>query len=498
MNTEATTKPMRPGRELARGSAWMIGMRWAIRGVGLVNTVILARLLSPDDFGVVAMAMVAVAILESFTQSGTDLALLRNTRATREHYDAAWSIEIIQSVLLAATLVVTAPWVGGHFEDPRVTEVIRILSLRALIGGFQNIGVVDFRRELRFGREFRFGVAKKLATVVVTVIAAVWLRSYWALVIGQVLGRVVEVSISYRMSDFRPRWSLAKVGEIWGFSQWLVLARFARLVNKQFDRWVVGSIGGASAMGYYYVASDFASSPSDEIVLPMSRAAFPVYSRLQDQQAALGQAFHRVLASMTSISFVMGIGMAVVADDFVRVALGPKWLAAIPLMPWLGMFGALYGVAHTLDIFLLATGRERLTALMTAANALLMVPVLIVAGRVGGIGGIAAAKAAMALVFVVALAIASTRRPPVSLAMFWDAIWPPLAATLTMAAAVKALQWLAPVDSAVLGLLRDVAAGAIVYIAATFLLWVLRGRPPGLEREAAGRIARLIASRDRR
>jgi len=214
-------------------------MRWAIRGIGLVSTVILARLLTPDDFGVVAMAMVAVALLEVFTQSGVDLALLRTTEPTREHYNAAWSLEIIQGVLLAIVLFMTAPWVGSHFDDARVTDVIRVLSLRALIGGFQNIGVVNFRRDLAFGREFQFGVFKKLSTFVVTIASALILNNYWALVIGQVVGKVLEVGISYRMSAYRPRFSLERVGEIWGFSQWLILSRFARLVNKQFDRWVV-------------------------------------------------------------------------------------------------------------------------------------------------------------------------------------------------------------------------------------------------------------------
>jgi len=473
-------------------------MRWAIRGVGLVSTIILARLLAPDDFGVVAMAMVAVAIIETFTQTGSDLALLRNAEATREHYDTVWTFEIIQAALVAVILFVTAPLAAGHFEDARVTEVIRILSLRALISGFQNVGVVRFRRDLQFGQEFRFGVAKKLATFVVTVLAAVWLRNYWALVIGQVVGRVVEVGISFRMSDYRPRLTLVRIGEIWGFSQWLVLARFARLVSRQFDRWVVGTIAGASAMGQYYVAADFAASPSDEIVQPMSRAAFPVYSRLLDEPAALRQAFHNVLSSMTAISFVMGLGMAVVAEDFVRVALGAKWLEAIPLMPWLGVFGAAYGVVHTLDIFMLATGRERLAALMTTGNGLLTVPVLLAAGHYLGIVGIAAVKAALALVFVIALAVAATRRPPVSLRVVWSALWPTLTAALTMAAAVKALQAVAPVDSPVFGLLRDVAAGAIVYIAATAALWTLRGKPDGIEGEVITRARRFLAGRDSR
>ena len=101
--------PIEAGRELARGSFWMISMRWVIRGIGFVSTIVLARLLAPDDFGVVAMAMVGVAILEVFTQTGSDLALLRNAEPTREHYDAAWTLEIIQACALAVLLFITAP-----------------------------------------------------------------------------------------------------------------------------------------------------------------------------------------------------------------------------------------------------------------------------------------------------------------------------------------------------------------------------------------------------
>ena len=467
-------------------------MRWAIRGIGLVSTVILARLLTPDDFGVVAMAMVAVALLEVFTQSGVDLALLRTTEPTREHYNAAWSLEIIQGVLLAIVLFMTAPWVGSHFDDARVTDVIRVLSLRALIGGFQNIGVVNFRRDLAFGREFQFGVFKKLSTFVVTIASALILNNYWALVIGQVVGKVLEVGISYRMSAYRPRFSLERVGEIWGFSQWLILSRFARLVNKQFDRWVVGSVGGAAAMGNYYIATDLASSPSDEIVVPMSRAAFPVYSRLQDDPEQLEDTFIRALSSMTAVTLVMGLGIAVVAEDFVRVVLGERWLSAIPLIPWLGIFGALYGIVHTIDIFLLATGRERQAALLTVGNAALLVPVLLVAGSSGSIVAIAAAKAATALLFVLILMWAATRRPPLTWAKLWRGIWPPLSAALLMALSVKMLQAKFDVSSPALGLVRDVAFGAIVYIGATYGVWALRGRPDGIELGVFQRVAAIF------
>lgn len=489
----AGNQPMRAGRELAVGSAWMIAMRWAIRSVGLLSTVILARLLAPDDFGVVAMAMVAVAILQSFTQSGVDLALLRAETPQREHYDAAWTLEIIQATVLAAALFLTAPLVAGQFEDPRVTAVIRAMSLAALIAGFQNIGVVNFRRELNFRREFLFNVYKRLATFVVTVSAALLMRSYWAMVVGYVVGRVVEVTLSYVMSSYRPRLSLARVGEIWGFSKWLVLTRFSMVINRQFDRWVVGSTGGAADMGNYFIANDFASSPSDEVIAPMSRAAFPVYSRMRQRPEELADAFRRMLGSVVAITFATGLGIAAVAEDFVHVVLGSKWVGAIPLMPWLGLFAAVYGIVRALDTFLLATGRERMSSLMGLAYALVTIPVIWMAGRQTGIEGIAAAKAATAVVLVSILVVAGTRAPPLTLRLVVSAAWPPVVSAAAMFTAVKVLQATAPLESHVWGLLRDVIAGAFVYIGCGLVIWLARGRPAGIEQDLINEARRRLS-----
>jgi len=471
----------------------MIAMRWAIRSVGLLSTVILARLLSPDDFGVVAMAMVAVAILQVFAQSGVDLALLRSESPQREHYDAAWTLEIIQGCVLATVLFVSAPFVAGQFTDPRVEEVIRVLALSALIGGFQNIGVVNFRRNLDFRREFQFGVYKKLSTFMVTVVAAFTLHNYWALVVGQVAGRFVEVLLSYRMSDFRPRLSLARVGEIWGFSRWLILSRFTMLMNRQFDRWVVGLVGGSTAMGNYFIAQDLASSPSDEVVAPMSRAAFPVYGRLRNDPAALADAIRRMLSSVTAITFATGLGIAAVAEDFVHVVLGAKWIGAVPLMPWLGLFAAVYGVVRTLDMFLIATGGERAASLLALGFAIFVVPVLWFAGHTGDVVGIAATKAATVFVLVTALAGVVVRSGRTAASALWMAVWPPMVAAATMFVCVKMLQATLPLESHLIGLLRDSVAGAVVYLGISTLVWVLRGRPSGIERDLVVAVRRLVA-----
>jgi O-antigen/teichoic acid export membrane protein len=251
-------------------------------------------------------------------------------------------------------------------------------------------------------------------------------------------------------------------------------------------------MGGAASMGNYFIAQDFASSPSDEVIAPMSRAAFPVYSRMRQQPAELADAFRRMLGSVVAIAFATGLGMAAVAEDFVHVVLGSKWLGAIPLMPWLGLFAAVYGISRALDTFLLATGRERMSSLMGLAYALVTIPVIWMAGRQGGIQGIAAAKAATAVALVSILVVAGTRAPPLTLRLVLSAAWPPILSAATMFVAVKALQSMFPLDSHVLGLLRDAFAGAFVYIGCGLIIWRVRGRPAGIEQDLLNEAQRRV------
>jgi len=361
-----------------------------------------------------------------------------------------------------------------------------------LLSGFQNIGVVDFRRNLDFRREFQFGVYKKLATFLITTTAAILLRNYWALVIGQVAGACIQVILSYRMSEFRPRLSLARVGEIWGFSRWLVLSRVVMLINRQFDRWVVGSIAGAEVMGSYYVAQDFAASPSEEVVAPMSRAAFPVYSRLRFDPKALADALGQMLSSVAAITFATGLGVAAVANDFVHVVLGAKWDAAIPIMPWLGLFAAVYGIVRTLDMFLIATGGERASALLASGYAVGVIPVLWYAGNAWGPEGIAATKAFTSFGLAFMLAHMVTRIAAIRPGSIWTAVWPPILAALSMFIAVKVMQAQLPVASHLFGLIRDASIGAFVYVSVLVLAWVARGRPPGIEQNIVRQVRRMV------
>ena len=468
-------------------------MRWASRALGLVSTIVLARLLVPEDFGIVAMAMVVVGFLEVFTQTGVDLALIRDPNATREHYDTAWTFEILQAAALALALLAAAPFATRYFGDPRVLEVMQLMSLRAFIGGFENIGVVAFRRDLNFDREFWFGVFKKMGNVAITITAAIVFRSYWALVIGLVGGRALDVLISFIMHPYRPRLTLSRIGHIWGFSRWLLLARVANLANRKLDEFIVGGQAGTTVMGNYFIASDLATAPAEEIVLPMSRGIYPIYSRQQDDRVQLSESFLTVLRSTAYLCVAAGLGVSAVAPELVPLLLGEQWLAVVPLMQWLGFWGALMGVALAIDPLLLATGRAALLAGFKWLQLAVLAPALVYSGMVAGVVGVAAAKTLVMALMLQVFLLWIARTEEISFTRLLGAITPAWVAGAAMYWVVLHAAEVLQGQLLWLRLGGEIATGACVYLGLVLVLWRLRGAPDGPEREVVERVRRLLA-----
>jgi O-antigen/teichoic acid export membrane protein len=477
------------GRALAHGSAWMVGLRWAMRGLGLLSTFVLARLLTPADFGVVAMAMLVVGLVEVFGQAGQQLALIRIPDPARADYDAAWTLGILVALAVLLALWAISPAAALYFHEPRAGWLIRLLALRPFLTSLDNIGVVAFRKELRFGREFAFQLAQKLATVLVTIGCALWLRDERALVAGLLGGPAIGILLSYALHPYRPRPSLARVRGLLAFSGWMLLVNVAQYVHDKADEFVVGGVASAGAMGRYSVAADAATAPTIEVVLPATRALFPVFARLGDDRAAVRAAYLDVFSAAALISVATGLGMALVAGDFVRVALGEQWIAAIPLVRLLAIAGGLYGIMHNGITVLSATGHARLSGLLAASRTFFLVPALLIAGLLGSVETIAATRAVVTLAFIPGIFFAVARVLPVTPADMILRVWRPLAAGAAMAAVVFVVQAVAP-DVPPLRLALGAGSGAVAYAAAIVLLWKLARSPEGLESAVAERVLR--------
>ncbi|MPY71221.1 MAG: oligosaccharide flippase family protein [Alphaproteobacteria bacterium] len=477
--------------QIIRGSAWMVGMRWALRLIGLLSTVILARLLDPADYGVLGMAMLVVGFLNVFTFTSFDLALIQRIDAGRDHYDSAWTLQVIQGAVLGGLMALAAPFAAVYFQEPRVEIVIQILAVSALIDGFANIGTVAFRKELDFAKEFRFNTYVRVAAFVFTIGLAFYLRSYWALVAGIVATALLRVAASYTMHPYRPRFTLSRAHDIWSFSQWMLLFYVATYLRNRLDGFIVGRLAGTAGMGNYYIASELSAMPTNEVVMPIGRALFPSYARLASDPAAAAATFLRVMSLLLMLCLPLGFGLAAVAHDAVVVLLGENWRAAGALMQWLAIAATVNGLVHAVGVYLTACGRPRINAVLTWSAFLLLVPVLVFAGTTWGIEAIAAARAGVALAFLPLVMLAATRKGVLGPGDIAAVAWRPVAASLVMVAAILWLHGAAGGPPA-LRLCLDIATGSIVYLGVSVLLWRLSGCPDGAERDLISGASKVV------
>ena len=474
------------GRKMAKGAAWMVAMRLAIRGTGVISTVILARLLVPEDFGLVALATMLLGILEVMGGFGFDLVLIKKQRAGRDYYDTVWTLTIIRGGVIALTMLALAGPAAAFFEEPRLVSLFYCLAFAAFVQGFTNVGVVDFRKEMEFGREFRFRILIKLSSFVTTITLAVIWRDYWALIAGIVLGRVVEVVLSYMMHDFRPKIALAVWREIMDFSKWLLANNLLLFIGNKADTFILAKVSGSHAVGLYSVAYEISNLPTSELVWPVQRAIYPGYAKLADDIIALRRAYIDVLSLALMLAVPIGLGLGLVADPFVRVVLGQKWLEAIPLLEVLAIFGVLrVGFANGGTV-LLSLARLSAATLLSLIGVGIRIPLLIWGVTAAGPVGVAWALVASAAVSLVLSTVTVLRALDMSFTRVFLATWRTILAAAVMAAFVRALQELWPIataDSVVIfvQLLTLVLTGASAYLGTHLLAWRLSGLPDGPE-----------------
>jgi len=473
--------PALPRTRLVNGSIWMVAMRLSIRSIGLVSTIILARILTPADFGLVAMAMLMIGFIEIFNDTGQQAALIAHPNPERAHYDSAWTITILIAVALTAIVLTVAPLADSYFNDPRVVPVIQVLSLRVLLGGLLNIGTVDFRRNLDFAREFRFGIGRKVATFATTLTLALIWRNYWALVVGTVVGHVIEVGLSYVMHHYRPRFSFAKVREIWSYSMWILTQSIGRYFESRIDEVVVAGIASPAAMGRYTVASEFGMLPMTELLDPVSRALFPNYARIAGDPIMLRDVYLKVFSAAATVCFSVGVGLILVAHEFVAVVLGPQWSDAAPLLIWFAAAGAVNGINNTVYAVFNASRLTRHSAIQTWLRVAAYIPALIWAASTGVLVNFAIARFAVSVLLVPTFFMRLSRIIPIKFSHLSSAMWRPMIAAASMAAVVLSIEFPDGTLHPFFGLILKIAVGGAVYVTTQLALWKIAGSPDGIE-----------------
>ena len=472
--------------QFMRGFGWIFAWRMTTRMLGLASTLLLVRLLTPADFGLVALSSSFLQAIDAFSALGIEEAVIRTEHPDRQLYDTAFTMITLRAAGMALLMAVGALPLARFFGDPRLAPVVLVTAGITLLSGFENVGTLDFRRDMRFDREFKLLVVPRIVGVAAGIAAALIWRDYWALVIGTAAGRLVRLPTTYLMHPFRPRPTLAAWRQLIAFSFWTWLLCMVRLTRDRINVFALGRVLGTAALGTYSVALEIASLPGGELVLPMGRVLFSAVSLARRSGSDPEAIWLRVVGLAAVIIFPAGVGMALVAEPLVRLMLGAQWMAAVPLVQVAAAGGAFMLFDHFCHIQLDATGLVQtdfygncVTATVRVALALLLVPKF---GMTGAIWGLTAAGLSDQLVYLAIKKAVLPFRP----SQLLHQVWRPALATGGMALIVAwsglgRLPQGATSGTAVLHLLAPALLGAAVYASLVLLAWMLAGRPAGTE-----------------
>ena len=383
MLSALSSKPSPPSPEplskkVVRGGMWVFGLKIISRGLGFIRTIILARLLAPEDFGLLGIAMLAIATLETFSRTGFETALIQKKNNVELYLDTTWTVSAIRGIVLFLILFLSAPVVAKFFNSPQATLVIKVIAVSTLLSGFRNVGVLFFQKELEFNKQFVYELSAILVDLTVAITLAFMLRNVWALVWGGVAGNFVRLFMSYILHPYRPhvRFYKAEFKELFGFGKWALGSSILIFLITQGDDIFVGKMLGVTILGFYQMAYLISNLPATEITHVISQVTFPAYSKLQDDIPKLREAYLNVLQLTVFLSFPIAGLIFVLAPDFTKIFLGEKWMPMVPAMQVLAIFGATRAFGATTGPIFLGVGKPGILTKLAAIQLLMMIAII--------------------------------------------------------------------------------------------------------------------------
>lgn len=391
------------GRRVLIGAAWMGGARIVVNLVGFASTIILARLLVPEDFGLVAIVIATAAVISSVSELSLAQALVKFDDPVDADYHSAWTLNLIRAFMMAAVLIAVAVPLANAYSEPRLVPVFAVAAIGAAAGAMENPRIVDFRRELDFRPDFYFAVVEKIVSFVVAIALAWVFRSYWALIVGSVASVCARVACTYIKKPFRPRFDVSRWRELMSFSVWLTLAQIVKTINLRAVPLIAGAFLPTSAVGQYNMGDRIASMPIRESVGALQSTLFPAFSRMGHDLERMRAAYIRAQAMTCLFALPAGFGMAAIAEPMVQVVLGAKWMPAVPIIQSIGVASAFQSVQNVLPLAM-ANGKTDEIFWRNMRALFIQLPLIVFGlhiGReteIGGLTGLAIALATSAIV----------------------------------------------------------------------------------------------------
>jgi len=377
------------GEAFSRGLAWFFLLKIGSRPIALIQFFIVAHFLLPAEFGVMGIALLVLSLLDMLTTTGYEEALIHKKEGIEDYLDTVWLVSVGRGLLLGLVVYFSAPLAVSLFNEYTTTSVLQVLAVVPVIQGFTSPGLIQLEKDLHFAKLVWLESIYSVSVAIVAITFAFFLRSIWALVIAYVLGMGIRTFGSFFVCPYRCkfRFNWVRTWELWTYGRWIFGSKLMHYVFNNGDSWVVGSMLGPQALGFYLAAFRLGRMPAAEFTNASARVAFPTFVKMAGDVKRLRLAYLRTLQLVMFVSTPVSLGLAVVAEDAIGVLLGERWLPMVTTLQIVAVLGWLGSFRGTIGPIFRACSRPdlmmKLTLFKVIVLAVLIIPFCMRWGMVG-------------------------------------------------------------------------------------------------------------------
>lgn len=484
------------GAKIARSSAWSVGGKLGARVIDFVILLVLARILSPDDFGLVAKAMTVILLVESLTETPIIQPILRAAAPDDGFYDTSFTLGLLRSLVLFVVVLAASLPAAAFFDEPRLPLLLGVLALAPMARSLGSPRMADFIRAYNLRPTIEVLIVGKVVAFAAVLPIALATGSYWAIVAGTVFAPFVSSLFSYVRAPYRPRPGLSRWPDFADVVGWNSLNQLFSALNFQIDRILLGHNLPSARLGQYAVSSDLVGVPFQGVLLPLFGPLNVAFARCTTD-AERRRAWTKTINATLAIMGPILAGMSVMAAPIIHVILGDRWMDAAPLFAMIAVAALPTALSQVVSPLAIALYRPRLIAHRTMLEFAIKLPAMIVGFHHYGVTGVIVASGTAGLLSSLFALYNVKKLIGLGILLQLRSLYRTVLGILAFTVVVY---WLSPgLDGSRVLIAVELAAVFLLGLGAQasvmICLWLLAGRPQGVEelieqvvRSALGRL----------
>ncbi len=334
-------------------------LRFGTGAITLAKIAILARLLSPEQFGQFSLVSIALGLSEAVTETGINVTILQSKRSVEYFLNTAWVVAICRGLLIGSLMVLLGLGMSQYYADSSLSALVALAALIPVIKGLINPAIVGLRKELKFFADSSFRFSLVVVDALLAVTLSLMMPTVTALILSIIAAAAFEVALSFAALSLRPRFAVipSRLHEILHNGKGITLASALTYLNENIDNLIVGKLLGTYTLGLYHNSYRLGHKANAELASAANHGLFPVFSKIGDDPIRLQRAFARTSVIVIGLASLASLPLIVFPEFFVQLVLGTQWLAAAPALPWLTAAGLVQAV-HVVGYSLLITKKQ--------------------------------------------------------------------------------------------------------------------------------------------